>query len=354
MKLNLSSPLKGALPLCVSLVLLFSTLDLARGAEQCYYCATCTGSMVKETLTDIFGVIGTENKVDDYILEASAGATSVMAWPDCAEKTEDITKAPLADQAAGTQCMATYVTVKDDTPITNETTNVMVSCIILGGVSQLFKAFNASSGMTADDFKANINKLTTAGLVADLTGLESDSDVEDVSAGAVFCSADNCNGLPENDKATMTSTVSGYNTDYEDSTSQAYKDLKAAGELIAEKMCETTSGCSKSGFEDFKKVAAASSSRVRRSSSFDTQVIIFIEATPGSMPTETELKDLYKSALTAAKASGGVALLDSFSETIVVAISEGGNAKQSSTMRATPIGALLLAILCILGSRLYA
>ena len=185
-------------------------------------------------------------------------------------------------------------------------------------------------------------------------GLESETDIEDVSAGAVFCSGDNCNAMPENDKATMTSTVSGYDADYEDSTSDAYKNLKAAGELIAEKMCESTTGCSKSGFDGFKKVAAASSKRMRRSATYDTQVIIFIEASPGTMPSETELQNLYKSALTAAKASGGVALLASFSETITVTITEGGNAKESGSMRTTPTFAFFLAVLWLMGARLFA
>ena len=96
-----------------------------------------------------------KDEVDDYVLDENAGTAMIQSWSGCAETSADIEKVSLASQAEGTQCMATYITVKDDTAVTNETTNVMLSCIILGGVSQLFKAYNASSGMTEAEFKTS-------------------------------------------------------------------------------------------------------------------------------------------------------------------------------------------------------
>ena len=202
-----------------------------------------------------------------------------------------------------------------------------------------------------------VNMLSTKGLVADFMALKDAEglDADDVTAGVLFCTGNNCNKLPENDQVDIEVTVEGYNPEYEDTTSAAYAQLKNAGERIAMAMCtKIGETCSESGFSGFKKVRKDSGKRQRRST-FNTEVIIFIETSPGTTPTVNEITNIYQAALEEVQANpGSLAILSSFTETIVVSVTPGGTPKESAAISTIVSNSgKFLASLCLLGAHFF-
>lgn len=336
----------GLLFLAPLLAVLSVSLTSVKGASECYACGNCTGTTMS-FISTVFDKIGEDDEVDQYVQDVSSFAD--LGLSACPANNDDFTnshKESLEDTPAdGTKCMTMFFTIKDGTTVTNDTTNVVLSCTLLSPVASIFG--DSAMNLSATDYKKLVNAVTVAGLQADLETLNDEGGVDDATGGILICSGDACNTLPVNDYVEITSTLETYDEDFEDDTSQSYANLVESGELIAETMCESLQGsCSKSGFKGFKKVAA--SSKRQRRSTYHTQVLIFIETMPGTTPSDSEITSVFQAALVTAQATSGNSLLDSFSNEITIVVTEGGVHK-SGSMNPRPASMTLLALLCLLG-----